>query len=465
MRTIPQRLRAGGLATLFACGLVASGSLAAQAPGRGGAPAPAASLEVALTRARRALAARDFVALRRTLSAARTFAPADGAVLYHLARAEALTGDAPAALRTLRRLAPQGVARDVAADSAFGALRVGPLAAQFAAVVARLAAAAAPVVRSDTAFLLADPDFIPEGIAYDPGSDAFYVGSLHAGGVLRVGRDGATTPFLPAGPELPAQILGLRVETSTGRLWLAALVPDSAAPRFADGGGGWAALHAYDLRTGRLLARYPVPDSTRPHLLNDIAVTLGGDVYVTDSEGRALYRLRRGARALERIATDRARFTYPNGIAATPDGRRVYVAHREGLSVVDLREAGGPQLRPVPTPPGVSAGGIDGLVVCGPGLVAIQGLLDFEQVTAFALAPGGRRITAARALERRHPAYDGPTTGAVAAGALYYVANAQLGRLAPDGTLAASADRRLSVVLRLPVPGGCDTPVHNGQPQ
>ena len=413
------------------------------------------SLGQAMGRARQAYAARDYPALRRALRAALAFAPDNSQVLYHLARAEALTGDARGALRTLERLAAQGVARDVTTDSAFAALRGGADAARFRALARRLAASAAPVVRSDTAFVLEDPDFIPEGIAYDPAGRAFYVGSLHGRGVLRVTDGGATTQFVAPGEHGAGQVLGLRVDAPRGRLWAAVLDPDSTAPRFRNGGGGWAALHAYDLRTGRLLGRYPAPDSSRPHLLNDIAITPGGDLYVTDSEGEALYRLRAGGGVLERVHGDAPDFTYPNGLAVAPGGRRLYVAHVEGVSAFTLGESMPKGITRLPTPPGISAGGIDGLYACAGGLLAIQSLFDFQQVTWFRLAPDGRQSLAARALERRHPAHDAATTGAVAGGALFYIANAQLARLAPDGTVSPAAGRGRSVVLRLPLQSPC----------
>jgi hypothetical protein len=438
---------AAALATLSAVPTVGA------QPGAGAAAEPA-SFWQAIELARKAQAAGDNRALRDALRAALAFVPDDASVLYHLARAEALTGDERGALRTLERLTAQGVARDVTTDSAFARLRDGPEAARFRAVARRLAASAVPVVRSDTAFVLDDADFIPEGIAYDPADSAFYVGSLHGRGVLRVRLGGAMTQFVPPGAEGAGQVLGLRVDGPRRRLWAAVLDPDSAAPRFRDGSGGWAALHAYDLRTGRLLDRYPAPDSGRPHLLNDIAIAPSGDLYVTDSEGDALYRLRAGGRALERVHGGARDFTYPNGVAVASGGR-LHVAHVEGASTLAPGDSVPGGIARLQTPPGITAGGIDGMYACADGLLAVQSLFDFQQVTWLQVAPDGRRVTAARALERRHPAHDAATTGAIAGGALFYIANAQLARLKPDGTLAPSATRTKSVVLRLPLPQAC----------
>ena len=430
------------------------------------APAPPAtppttptSLGYAYQLATAALRAGDHAGMRRVLRDARRFAPDDPAVLYYLARAEALTGEADSALATLERLARQGAARDLATDSAFLALRTSATTApRFAAVLATMHAASRPLVRSDTAFVLPNPDFIPEGIAWDSAGGRFLVGSLRGGGVLAVGKDGQATPFIGGGDGLD-EVLGMKVDARRGRLWLAMLTEDSTAPRFMQESGGWAALHAYDLRTGARVARHVVPDSTGPHLLNDVAIAPNGDVYVTDSEGGALWRLRAGADRLERAHGGANDFTYPNGVAVSTDGRRLYVAHMEGLSTMPLDGAGAGRLVRVATPAGTSAGGIDGLYACGDGLLAVQRLLDFQQVTRFRLSPDGGRITSAEALERRHPAYDFATTGAIGGGAFTYIANAQLGRLRTGGAIApraAGAAAVRSLALRLPLAGACD---------
>ncbi|MEO7966150.1 MAG: hypothetical protein ABIT38_19785 [Gemmatimonadaceae bacterium] len=404
---------------------------------------------------RNALPRGDQQTVRRALEIARRFAPDDGTVLVFLARAQAATGDPTAALQTLERLAVQGAVLKLESDSSFKSLRVAPYEKRFAAVTRRLERATAPIVRSDTAFALADPDFIPEGIAHDPSSGAAYIGSLTGRGVLRLTSDGRATPFLTPGSDVPAQILGIRIDATAHRLWLAALTPDSTAPRFENGPGGWAALHAYDLTSGALLARYPAPDSTRPHLLNDIAITPNGDAYVTDSEGRGVYRLRAGAARLEPIAADPLLFNYPNGVTVTPNGARLYVAHMEGVSTLDLR-ARNARLERVLSPRGVSTGGIDGLYMCDGALYAVQALYGFQQVTRFPLSGNGRRVLRAEALERRHPAHEIATTGAFARGGLLYIANAQIGRLTPTGSALPTDHPAPSVILRLPVGHHCE---------
>jgi hypothetical protein len=125
------------------------------------------------------------------------------------------------------------------------------------------------------------------------------------------------------------------------------------------------------------------------------------------------------------------------------------------VSTVVLSGAEAGRVTRLTAPARLGTGNIDGLYACAGGLLGVQRLLDFQQVTWFELAPGGRRIATARALERRHPAHDAATTGALARGAFFYIANAQLGRLRSDGGLTPAAAPPRSIVLRLPLDGVC----------
>ena len=412
-------------------------------------PPVVTSLIGALEAAGAAQQAGDLEEMRRLLRRAQEIAPGNSSVLFFLAREEARAGNLEESLGLLELLAEQGTTRDIRADSGFARLMSGAALERFVQIDARLRANAAPLVRSDTAFVLDDPDFIPEGIAYDPVDRAFYVGSLHRRSVVRIDRGGKQTTFLPSGRDGLGQVLGMHVDSARRRLWLATLVLDSVAPRHYSGVRGWAFLHSYDLPGGQLLSRHAAPDSAIAHLLNDLVVTRAGDVYVTDTEAHSVYHLAPGAHALQRVQGPGDLFHYPNGIALDSAGRHLYVAHYEGISMAEVNAGSRPALRMMPRPPGVTAGGIDGLYSCPNRLVAVQALAGFQQVTAFALSPDGSTIRGASALERQHPIHDWATTGALAGGDFYYLANAQLRRLASNGALSAPTKPGRSVILRL----------------
>ncbi|HEX8692676.1 MAG TPA: hypothetical protein VF746_09670 [Longimicrobium sp.] len=366
-------------------------------------------------------------------------------LIYELARAYALTGDTVRALATLERLAPMGLGVPVMRDTAFTALRGS---AAFRGLADRLAANAAPLVRSDTALALGDPDLLPESIAYDPVERAWYLGSLAHHEVVRVAPDGSVRDF--AAMEEKGRVIGIKVDAPRRRLWVLETTWDTAAPRTYGGTGGWTSLRGYDLRTGREVARHAPPDRGA-HLFNDLAVSSRGDLYVTDVHGNAVWRLRAGADALEPLARG-PRFHWGNGIALSPDESRLYAAHLEGISVVDPRTG---RMEPLRHPPAVAMADVDGLYACPGSLVAVQRMAHFQQVTRFVLSPAGDSIVAAEVLERSHPAYVDPTTGVVVGDSLFYIANAQFRRLQDDLTLRPAERPHGTVVLRLPIGPGC----------
>ncbi len=436
---------------------VATSSLPALVP----PPAPpVTSLIGALEAAGAAQQAGDFGEMRRLLRGAQEIAPGNSTVLFYLAREEARAGNTDAALDLLELLSVQGTTRDIRADSGFSSLMSGAAFERFLEIDAALRANSSQLVSSDTAFVLDDPDFIPEGIAYDPVDSAFYVGSLHRHAVVRIDRAGKQRTFIPSGRDGLGQVLGMRVDPARRRLWLASLVLDSMAPRHSSGVRGWAFVHSHELPGGRVVSRHPAPDSAIAHLLNDLVITRDGDVYVTDTEAHSVYRLGAGKSALERVMGPEELFHYPNGIAID-SANHLYVAHYEGVSVTRRDQVPHPRLRIMPRPPGVTGGGIDGLYACAQRLLAVQGLAGFQQVTAFELSADGEAVRAAFPLERRHPIHDWATTGTFAGGDFYYLANAQLRRLAANGALSPPTKAGRSVILR--IRGACERPAPSGR--
>jgi hypothetical protein len=111
-------------------------------------------------------------------------------------------------------------------------------------------------------------NFFPESIAATPAGTLF-VGSVVTGEILRF-RPGSTTAetFVPAG--VNAGTVGVFVDMVRGVLWSCAVDLTFQTPT---------ALRAFDLRTGRLRAHYPLPDRG---VCADIALA-HGDVYITDT--------------------------------------------------------------------------------------------------------------------------------------------------------------------------------------
>jgi sugar lactone lactonase YvrE len=157
-----------------------------------------------------------------------------------------------------------------------------------------------------------------EGIASGAGT-TFYAGELFTGDIFRGEiRTGATARFIdaPAG----RNALGLRVDLEHGLLFVA--------------GGFTGQGYVYDLATGADVATFQF--GTPPgSIVNDVTVA-GGSAWFTDSAQPALYRVPIGddgsIAGFETLGVSgpAAHLSGPfnlNGIAASPDGATLIVAH------------------------------------------------------------------------------------------------------------------------------------------
>ncbi|HXI31311.1 MAG TPA: hypothetical protein VNG89_22900 [Vicinamibacterales bacterium] len=280
----------------------------------------------------------------------------DPALLALLARAQSLSGRPHDALVMLDRLADMGVAVDAETSDDFARTRQLPGWTDVAAHLARVrrgdaapaaaapaagAAAAAPApagepasVPAVTAALRPAPTeavrfstgaFTPGGLAYDAVSGRFLFGDRLGRKLFIVGeRSNHTTDFVRSEPAGLQDVAAIEIDAKRGDLWVASTAPAA----------GTGAVHKLQLVSGRALRSFAVAADLEPVALADLAVTAAGAVLVIDSASRHLLVLRPGASALERVVTLDA--AGPASVTASDD-RTVYVAHRDGVSRIDLR--------------------------------------------------------------------------------------------------------------------------------
>lgn len=265
--------------------------------------------------------------------------------------------------------------------------------AAFRDVVARLDAREPRVSSARTAFTIAGRrQLVPEGIAYDPVDDVFYISSLEQKKVVRVDRRGHATDFAPA----DHATLGLKVDAKRRLLWAAAT--DQKTSR--------STLIAWDLNDPSQTKRI----EATPGQLNDLALLDDGSLFATDMGRGKVLRLAAGADAFEEWADD---FRYPNGIAVSDDQRTLYVADFRGVTAFNLGDKSRTRLETK-----ALLNGIDGLSFDRGTLIGIQNAIGKPRVIRIHLADNRVEI-----LESKNRLFEVPLTGAVAGDEYYFIAN------------------------------------------
>jgi sugar lactone lactonase YvrE len=179
---------------------------------------------------------------------------------------------------------------------------------------------------------------------------------------------------------------------------------------------GKSALLCYDLTTGKLIRRIEGPSGSA---LGDMALTLNGDVIVSDGDGGGVYRLPANGTVLERI--DNGGFISPQTPVMHPDGKHIFVPdYLRGIGVLEIATR---RVRWLSMDGRYALNGIDGLYFDHGRLIAVQNGTSPERVVVFTLDANLTRIESEMIIEQSTPTLGDPTHGVVINGAFYYIAN------------------------------------------
>jgi sugar lactone lactonase YvrE len=199
-------------------------------------------------------------------------------------------------------------------------------------------------------------------------------------------------------------------------------------------------LIALDLASLRVVRRVPAPAGGSP---GDLAVAADGTVYASDPISGAVYRARPGAAALEALVPAGG-MRSAQGLALSPDGRRLYVAdYGYGLAMIDTVSG---QVVRVAAQGVAMLDGIDGLIADGGSLIAIQNGVSPRRIVRLHLAAGGAAVARVEVLERANPAWGEPTLGQLVDGNLLYVADAQWERHGAGGAVIGEGPVRPTAI-------------------
>ncbi len=388
-------------------------------------------------------AAGDLDSAMRSLTGAMQAWPTQPAYARSMALLAARRGDGAALVSAIDRLAALEAGDGIGRDSAV--LRMAER-SDVSAALAHWRRATAQRANSTVFTTLSDSTLFPEGMDIDPRSGTLYVASVRHGIITERKSDG-TERRLPVGSSARVgAVLAVRVDTARGVLW----ATTSAIPQWAGFSRADSAL-AFLLRVrlsdGTLERMYALPPASGGRTLGDVAVSSRGDVLLSDSQQSTLFLLRNGADAL--IAFTDPLFRSLQGIAPTIDGTGAYVAdYSHGLLHVDL---GTGHVTRLADAPGTTALGIDGIVLRGRDIIAVQNGMVPSRIAKFTLDSSGRRILRVVTIDRHGATADEPTIGTLLGDSFLYVANSQWEKYDTRGARNGVATLSPPIILRVPL--------------
>lgn len=359
--------------------------------------------------------------------------PTDPNLHYFLASFQARAGERDNALASLRKAGELGEGFLPSTGFGFDALTDDPA---YLAVYKELEAKLPVVSGAPVAFRLADKNFAPEGIAHDPVSGDFFIGSITTRQIVRVSPGGKQKPFSKPQDGLH-QILGVAVDARRRMLYAV------STNAIVHGKPLRNAVVAYHIDSGKRVAVHEVPAARQ---LNDVAIAANGDLFASDSAAGAIYKIAGGT-----VTPFMAAGTLGgcNGLALSRDGATLYVAHSTGLARIDVASG---KVDRMPAPPRQSVAAIDGLYVWNGDLIGIQNVTNPGRVIRVRLDQAGKEITAIDTLQSHHqPAFLQPTTGAIAGKHIYVLGTTQLPQYNEKGELTSGPPLKQPAIVKVPL--------------
>lgn len=333
--------------------------------------------------------------------------PDQGAVLYFLAASHALLGETLPAVAQLKKCLALKEGFDPSGENAFAALKTSP---DFQKLIDDVHKDFPVVNLSKTAITSTEKDIFPEGLAYDPHDDSFYLSSIYHRKIIKIPREGKAADFVPSDRYNLLPVQGIRLDPIDGSVW----------SNSSNDAVGTSELLHFD-RFGTLLGRYP-PAEKGKHDFNDLVVLRSGEVYLTDTLANKIYRFDSKSQRFSSLSVSRALLA-PNGIALTDDEQILYVADQLGVLRIDLNSGAGAEVDPTAHN---TLAGIDGLYWHKGSLIAVQNGIGTPRVAAFRLTADGLRVARTTVLQNF---LQTPTTGAIRGDDFYFIVNTQIDNL------------------------------------
>lgn len=270
-------------------------------------------------------------------------------------------------------------------------------------------------------------DVVPEGIAYDPGTNSFFISSTYKRKIIRVNESGRAVDFTTEGQDGLLGVVGMRVDIKRNILWAASGDVGSGMPiKNSDSTRvGFSYLHKYDITNGKLIKKYELNNSSGNHFLNDLILDSTGKPYITDTWAQKIYTVDEKGDSLRLFADFTGSYS-PNGIDITADGKFLYVAlYASPNPVIGRIEIAKRNLELVNLNNEFMSGA-DGLYYYNNSLVAIMPGEIRDTITQFFLDPTGMNVTGTYLHSTGSDMFSQPSTGVIVKDKMFFIATSNL---------------------------------------
>lgn len=369
------------------------------------------------TQAREAYKGGDYAKFYEMTVKANDAHPYHQGALYYRGVAAALTGKPDEAIKYLR----DAILVNAQFDLSLEELKSLSNQKDFEALKSLQQDLRSSIVHSDTAFTVKDRSLHLESVAAGEKDGVFYLSSIHKRKILRIDEKGNVTDFTKSGQDGITSLLGIKVDETRKVLW-ACSSPMPEMENFDT--TSVSSVMKYDLKTGKLLARFSPDASIKSSVFGDLILNKKGEVFISDTQSNTIFKVNEATKKLESYFTA-PEFWNIQGITFSDDERFLFIAdYIKGIFRMNTQTK---ELIQLPKEPLVSLKAIDGLIWYQNSLIAIQNGVVPMRVTQYFLNPSSDKITRFEIIDRAHPSFNEPTNGCISNNTLYYVANSQWG--------------------------------------
>jgi len=301
-----------------------------------------------------------------------------------------------------------------------------------------------PTNNYTVAFEIPEKDLIPEGIAYNPKTETFYISSMYKSKIISY-KNGEIKNFKKEEEDNLSSVIGMEVNEKREELVaVSSYGIYNRNQKISQDRFGFSALFIYNLKTGDLKNKFELPIK-EAHFLNDLTIDDNGDIYITDSHHPSVYILENSFKALVKFV-ELSNYNFPNGITISPDQKYIFVATSGNILRINLNNK---KITKIKHNKNVLINNCDGLYFYQNSLIGVQSFL--KRISKFNLNKSFDKITKYRKIEANNPHFNYPTTGVIYNDNLYLIANSQLNSFTRKRKLFTESKLEKIKILKIPL--------------